>query len=96
MLSNSDVFGSPRCSRSWKNTAGRIHSGDMIIQCAVGAVVVVVQSAVVNHPADVCQVQEQISVQEFVTKLIARQFDTAIFYAPSLVINRVPPSVRRN
>ena len=72
------MFWRLRHSRSRKNTAGRIRGGGLVIQCTVDAVVAVVQSPAVDHPAGFLQTQEQLLVQKFVTKLAVKRIDIAI------------------
>ena len=58
-----------RRSRSRKNTAGRIRGEDLVIQCTVDAVVVVVESPADNHPRSVLQAQEQLALEQLVAEL---------------------------
>ena len=77
-LSNSAVFWRRRRSRSRKNAASRIGGGGLIIQGAVDAVVVVVESPAVDHPTGLLPTQEQLPVQQLVTQLAVERFDVAV------------------
>ena len=72
-LSKSVLFWRQGVHRSRKNTLGRVCGEGLVIQCTVDEMVVVVQPPAVDHPADFRQAQEQLLVQEFVTKLAVEQ-----------------------